>query len=153
MANKVNKLYIAVNNAGPVTIGATPQRVLAFPVTQAASNTVSADKYGRFLKDYEAMSLSDPSVNRAKKQVTAWFQASPGVSVGELPDTVASGFGCLIDFIAATGVATTALGIDPTLTRHFRVRAIINRLLTSAEFARNTLNGTIFVQRQHSIEV
>ena len=145
MANKVNKLYITLNTQIPSTLGAADRRVLAFNVTQTTIGTTAADDFGRFLQDRLALPAGAPAPTRAKNRVSAWFQPGGLVTLG------AAQVG--LDFIAATGVATTAASINPILTRNFRVRAVINRLITAAEFARTTVNGTIYVGRQHSIEV
>lgn len=146
MPSKVNKLYIDLAAAVPTTLGAGNRRVVAFPLTQAVpGTTVASDKYGNFLRDFAPISAGVSALQKAKLAVSAFFQAGGLVTVGAAQ--------VALDFIAASGVATTAASIDPVATRHFRLRAVINRLITAAEFARVTANGTIFVQRQHTIEV
>lgn len=144
MANKVNKIYITLAAAIPTTLGAADRRVLAFNATQTTVGTVASDDFGTFLQDRTPLAGSAPAIIRAKNRVSAWFQPGGRVTLG------AAQVG--VDFIAATGIATTAASIDPIATRHFRIRAVINRLITAAEFARTTVNGAIFVQRQHSME-
>jgi len=146
MANKVNKLYISLGSAAiPTTIGAAFKRVLAFRPTQTTAGTVASDNYGRFLQE-RMFRVTDPLVKRGANEVSAWFQENAPTSLG-------SGAKVVLDFIAATGVATTLASIDPVLTRFFRVRAVINRLITAALFPRTTFGGTIYVARQHTIEV
>lgn len=154
MATKVNKLYIQLAAAVPPTVGAgaavPTQTIAVFNVTETTVGvTVAADRFGRFLQEFQALSSGDPANQRGANDIEAWFQESP--VIGTAPGSQ-SGAKAAIDFISATGVATTAVAIDPTLTRNFRVRAIINRLVTVGDFARTTLNGHVYVQRQHTLE-
>jgi hypothetical protein len=153
---KVNKVYFPVD----VTIGAgitfVTRKVLAFNATQATAGFTTTEAFGRFLRDFAAMSDGvggDPANMRAAKQVRAYFVRANNVgtsasgSRGAIPVAVA------VDYIAPTGNATTALGINPLLTRFFRVRAIFNRIVPRVSWVSDTIRGTLVVQRPHSIEV
>jgi len=151
MANKVNKLYITLHERIPTTVGSGFSRVLAFNVTQTTFATVAADEFGRFLQDRQPLPALIAADQRAVNKVSAWFSQGGFVIGG--PSHIAAAALVSLDFIAATGNATVADSIDPILTRNFRVRAIINRLVALADFPQVTLHGTINVDRQHSIEV
>lgn len=146
------KLYFDFN----MGIGAT--RVI-FPCTQAVQSA-AGDRYGGLLDALEACTLSTPSEVKRRNEVAAWASAVTGLSGGAL----------MVDFIGWTsGNGTGPIvklpfpGVNLTTTdskagqsavfgtggiaRHFSVR--IRRLVTFTV----TTRGTVYVQRQHSIEV
>lgn len=145
MANKVNNLQISFVGSVPGTLGVINS--VAFTVTQTTIGAQASDDFGRFLQDRIALPAGAPAPLRGANQVQKWFQFSgiftfqPAVAVS-------------LDVVAATGSTLAALApLDPALTRHFRVRAAIHRLVTIGEFSRSTVNGTIYVERKHSMDV
>lgn len=147
MAIKVNKLQITLHTNLPGTIGVG--RVVTFNVTEITQGvTTAADDFGRFLQDRIALPAGAPAGIRAANRVFAWFQAGQAVE----PQTFGGGV-INLDFVAATGVATTLASLNPVLTRLFRLRAVIMRTLTAAEFPATTIDGVIQVEQEHSIEV
>lgn len=155
MATEVNKIYFTLSAAIPGTLGtlAADSTTVAFTATEAVVGTsTTSEKYGRFLSKKSALAAGDPANQRAENEVTAWFQVGVATTVGLAPARQSSAH-VAIDFIAATGVVATLASIDPVLTRNFRIRAVIDRLVTLSESPRTTVNGTIYIQRQHSIEI
>lgn len=151
MSNR-KKLYIPFAGAIPDTIGAANRRVFAFPLTQATIGTAAADQFGNFLAAVGPLTAGSNVEDHAKRRVTAVFQ--PGFT-GEAAAivTVPDGGRVSLDFIGATVAnITAAASIDPNLTRHFRVRAWVSRLISTTALPRVSVNGTIYVQQQHSLE-
>jgi hypothetical protein len=155
-AAKRKKLYIDLDGSDFLlspSIGV--RRFFAFNVTQTTVGTVPDDKYGGFLDSLSPISsiaAGAPGEVRRPADVSAWFQKRPGSAVASL----LANSEVAVDFIAATGVATTLNGIDPVTTRNFRVRLTAIRMVSAAGAGGQTssrLIGRLYVQRQHSIEV
>lgn len=152
MATKSNNLLISLASAVPNTIGSAFRRVLSFNVTETTiGTTTAADAFGRFLPQFAAASSTDPANFRSQRKPKAWFQVMTpvGITIGA---NSPGGANVVLDWIAASGVATTAASINPVLTRNYRLRAVINRAITSAEYARATVNGEVYVEIPHTLE-
>lgn len=153
MAGNFKKLVILLDDesaiAIPAVVGQTSILTYAFNITRTTAGTISADRFGRFLSS-EVVPATAPGNSRARQVVAAWFNPSSmyGSEAVRVPAVATA-----LDFIAATGVATTLASIDPLLTRNFRLRMRVARTIATVSFAQATLNGSIFVQRSHSFEI
>jgi hypothetical protein len=169
------KLYFDVNfGSGTGGIGqavATTVPALYFPCTQF-TNGVAGDRYGAVLQALEACTGNTPNQIKAQREVSAWFAFAGGG--GQLTVTSA-GSPVAVDFVQPTGtvanhanvtrlkVLNTAgttqfakggfsaiygtLGIE----RHFSVR--VRKANASGVATTTSVRGTLYVARQHSIEV
>jgi hypothetical protein len=103
------------------------------------TNTTPGDRYGGLLDALPALVASSPNEIKRRNSVAAWFQcANAGGAV----------LGACVDFISAVGSATTAAVLtNPIYTRNFRARLKVGFIGVGS------VRGTLFVQRQHSIEI
>lgn len=148
---KVNKVEFSLGSlAIPGTIGDESYTAVAFNATQAAAGTVASDRYSRFLKDFPPLSVTDPAEQRGARAITVMHHVALARTSGSPTAATIVAF----DWIQTSGGAATATLVDPvTGTRHMRLRATIKRAYAVASYARTTLAGTCYAQRQHSIEV
>lgn len=140
------------------------------PCTQITAGTLG-DRYGGLLASQEACQGATPNNTKAKAAVSAWFVPNSTT----LSNATASAKVVSVDFVSAkagaTNVTATALpyltgsagggvttiaglagheaiySITAGIQRHFAVRA------RRAANAGVSVSGTLFVQRQHTIEV
>lgn len=158
-ANKVNKLYIDVGDDIEMTVTVSACKYQAFNVTQLTVGTSPADRYGRFLQDRPGVASSQPGFKLAANAVSAWFQQTPLIGEGGATCPDFGGMFIGVDFVRNSLTVTSSFlaalpSIDPATTRHFRVRLQAFAIsLNAAATHLFDVVGTVFVQRQHSIEV
>jgi hypothetical protein len=147
----VKKLYIDIGSGGEDFPNDQPEilcsgsvgtvQTRAYHVTQLNLTTPSPDRYFGFLTPVGV--FTGPLDRRRKRTIMGTFTQKKG-------DGASGGaFNTTVDFIAATGNATTAIAIDPLTTRNFRVRLRANRIA----LARLTVKGLLFVAARHELEV
>jgi hypothetical protein len=111
---------------------------------------VDLDRYGNVMAPNEFAGATG-TFAKAKQAIGAWFQCASGIGgAGEGGEAAISPSVCL-DFIAQVGDATTLPNLDPATVRRARLRARIRHSLGILVTIR--LSGTIYVQRQHAVEV
>lgn len=130
--------------------------------TQVTAGFTSQERYGRLLEDYAAADGSTPKTIRAQREVSAWFQPFSTDADSDF-DRVITAANWIIQFMGSTTNAltvenvvfyngatidTTRAGFSPVATRHFGVRVKRSGATTG-----NAARGTLFVQRQHTMEV
>jgi len=174
------KLYFDVNfGSGTGGIGqavATTVSALYFPCT-SFTNGVAGDRYGGVLQALEACTGNTPNLTKAQRAVSAWFAlGGTGTGGGAGGVTVTSlGSPIAVDFVQPTGTVANhanvtrlkylnaagttqfakagleaiygTLGIE----RHFSVR--VRKANASGVALSTSIRGTLYVARQHSIEV
>jgi hypothetical protein len=156
MARKVKKLYFSVtlSRGGASTIFGSGA---VFPCTNFRATPIySGDNNRAVLEDFAPIAATDPPSMRSPRDVSAWFQLNrlATVGTGATPPT-----GFLVDFVTATtavagitvigGFGSVPAGMSTLGVNHFAVRVRPVKL-TTGNF---TALGTLYVQRQHSIEV
>jgi hypothetical protein len=164
LKQKRKKLYFDLSLSRAVTN-------VVVPCTQYTSGTVPGDRYGGLLDAYPAVQGGAQAGEKAKLAVSAWFQPNSfggTVAAGVIdvmfvgPTAAASGIGAIPRLKYLTGTAgggITAVNalsgheaiysITAGIARHFAVK--VHRNAVSGIAA--TISGTLYVQRQHSIEV
>lgn len=117
-----------------------------FGATNPALAGSDLDRYGNVLARNQFNGLqagvSTDQARKCRKAISAWFQVSGYVPVGNGGNVPK----IFVDFIRETGATNQAAMTDPGLDARPRVR--ISGFSTSAQ-----ITGTLYVQRQHSFEV
>jgi hypothetical protein len=161
---KRRKCYFDIMNitqAFPSPGDAGTSRFSIVRPTQQNATTPSTERYGGFLDDVAALTGGSPPEVKRRNAVSAWFQPRPGYS---------SMLTHRVEFVGVAGTVTAATplpfllpgggvdlekaGADAIYTRHFRVR--LQHILIATVAAGptiGTVRGTLYLQRQHSIEV
>jgi hypothetical protein len=146
------KLYYDVLFTFP---GDTTVKSAAFRCTQFTVGTVSGERYGGFADALAALAAAAPPEKKRQNAVGAWFEVAAITGTAQA-NTVSP---AIVDFVDAATLATplanlgnaTFAGQDVVYTSHFGVRVRLAAVLTEGDAA--TIRGTLYVQRQHSIEV
>lgn len=154
-----------------VSIGSAASRAF-FPCTQFTPG-YTGDRYGGVLAALEACTGGAPNATKVQRAVTAWFVLAGDSQAGAT--ITSNGSIMAVDFVQPTqtvaggasvtrlvylnpgGTANTAKpgqdAVYGTLgsIRHFSVR--LRRPSVGGNSAAVSIRGTLYVQRQHSIEV
>jgi hypothetical protein len=166
---QAKKLYFNLTWASGATTNAGGAVTKFIPCTPFRSSVTIGDRYGSLLEPLAAVTGNSSNLLKRAGAVEAWFVVSDNNVMGRTTVTTA----VAIDFVAPTlGVTgnTDAVPLLPYLSvdgtsvvrnrgkdtiygtlgqpRHFSIRA---RRLVAPSTA--TLSGTLYVARQHSIEV
>lgn len=161
---KRKKLYFDFN------IGPTATRAI-FPCTAFRSGVTCGDRFGAVLDGLEALTGSSTAQAKRQREVMA-YAVAVGNGTSAALATVAAAGALFVDFIGATiGNGTGGISRLPFLTvgsttpifqkaghsAVFGTSGIIRdfavRVRRPAATTGVTIHGTIYVQRQHSIEV
>lgn len=109
--------------------------------TGADFGSASVDRYSNVLAPNQFNGASG-NIAKCRQAIGAWFV--PSFASG---DALAPARTVVVDFL----LAGTVTSIDPATTRRPRVR--VRALPAFASAATNFIRGTLYVQRQNSIEV
>lgn len=156
------KLYFDFN------IGGTATRAI-FPVTQFRAGMTMGERYGGALQALEALTGSSDPALKAQRAVAAWAvlandPTNPITGTGAalyvdfIGPTIGNGTGAItrIAFQTVGGTLFQKAGQDAIYgtvggLRHFAVR--VRHSGVSGGGISQTLRGTLYVARQHSVEV
>lgn len=140
------KLYYAValssNSKGEsslplVIVNGVPGNPLAIRFVDSSGsfgNDADLDRYGNLIEPNQFAGASGNGA-KTRQAIGAWFQVGSGAPNGAFA----------VDFIPETGAIAVAPSIDPATVRRPRIRLRYSGLASAL--------GTLYVQRQNSIEV
>lgn len=155
MAKIKKKLVFDISgNSGttPAGVGPALNGGAAVVCTQETTGTLG-DRYDSLLQQFSPLTIGAPAQARQLRQVMAVFVPkhiaagiNPTIKIRFVDETGTAVPGSNVaNAVSQTGPILTAT--DPTFTK--RIRIFINALATAAA----SIRGTLYVQRQHSIEV
>lgn len=142
MALKKNKCYYDVILAVPATVGLSFSTFTTFRMTQLTVGTASVERYGGFMRDVAGIPDSAPAAVRSRQAVSMYW--TPSISAVR-----SAAYAVTIEPQDQSGSAV----VDVVITRHFRARLSVYRLAAAGTFTGLSAQGTLVVERQHSIEV
>lgn len=125
--------------------------VIVFPMVSVTREpTFAPDRYGNTFERLDPLFAGSPGGLKARNAVSAWFQCSSFTEGGPPPpmSDVCVDFVDLADASLPDPTGGGFPGLDPVYTSRFQVR--VRPFGFPGTF---TVRGTLFVQRQHSIEV
>jgi hypothetical protein len=136
---------ISIDGAPPTLI--SPVAIRFTTSSGRYGNNADPDRYGNLLEPNQYAGAVGSGA-RTRQAIGGWFVPSLFAPLATPP--LLRPYPLAIDFIAETGAVGAAAAIDPATVRRPRARA---RFVGADLAAGSTISGTLYIQRQHSIEV